>query len=247
MKKIQVQLKFQNRKDIRKSRTNCSIIPQPLTVSENKFCNLLASNMLCLFQISIPNTCHLEIFNSHFACNIKKNSCIHSVMPAWWSLHTHLFSICMLYVTDISTDFHSFSSAWLIYSARQHDRVLPQCAYKVLQNYTMHSSFEWFNCSLAEHISSWILLYNHWDTHSISKISDQASSWPTIGPLPHKSQHMVAIKPPNFDNLCSDGIIYTKDEWPLDRIARVWQSICMTVARIQDGEDKRLWGIFAGV
>jgi len=129
-----IQLQFQNWKDIRKSLTNCSIIPQPLTVSENKFYNLLASNMLCLFQISILNTCHLEIFNSHFACNINKNSCIHSVMPAWWSLPTHSFSICMLYVTDTSTDFHSFCSAWPTCSAGQHDRVLPQCAYMALQN-----------------------------------------------------------------------------------------------------------------
>ena len=108
---------FQNWKDIRKSLTNCSVIPQPLTVSENKFCNLLVSNMLYLFQISIPNTYHLQIFNFHFACNINKNSCIHSVMPAWWSWSTHLFSICMLHVTDTSTNIHSFSSTWPICSA----------------------------------------------------------------------------------------------------------------------------------
>lgn len=58
---------------------------------------------------------------------------------------------------------------------------------------------------------------------------------------------MVTIKPPNCDNLCFDGIIYTKDEWPLYGITGVWQSIYMTVAKIQDGEDTRLWGIFAGV
>jgi hypothetical protein len=44
-----------------------------------------------------------------------------------------------------------------------------------------------------------------------------------------------------------DGIIYTKDEWPLYRITAVWQSIYMTVVRIQDEEDKRLWGTSASV
>jgi hypothetical protein len=50
----------------------------------------------------------------------------------------------------------------------------------------------------------------------------------------------VRIKRPNCDNLCFDGIINTKDEWPLYRITGLRQSIYMTVARIQDEEDKRL-------